>query len=132
MALAIYAGDDREVCHDTRSWLRRSRSALKAGYLIEAAGLLQQGVRVFLEADLAYWDVRPANRSLVEMAKAILLSGHATRDSYAVLVEAIAYTNSVIRCEVTSGDVAGFLNSQIRIMESFCDGTVYLDERSQA
>ena len=135
MSLAIFAGEriDRDpVSHDTRVWLRRSKSAIKAGYLIEGAALLQMGIRVFLEADLTYWHVRPKNRSLVEMSKAIWLSGNATRDSYAILLEVIAYTSGVIRCEPKGDDVEAHLLNQILIMHSFCNGTVYLNEGSQS
>ena len=135
MSLAIYAGEriDRDpVSHDTRVWLRRSKSAIKAGYLIEGAALLQMGIRVFLEADLKYWDLRPKNRSLVELAKAIWLSGNASRDSYAILLEVIAYTGGVIRCVPKDGDVGGFLLNEILILHSFCDGTIYLNEGSQS
>jgi hypothetical protein len=135
MSLAIYVDEriDRDpVYHDTRQWLRRSKSAIKAGYLIEGAALLQMGIRVFLEADLKYWDVRPKHRSLVEMAKAIWVAGHASRDAYAVLIEVVAYTNAVIRCEPKAGDVVGYLLNQVSIMHSFCNGTVYLNERSQS
>lgn len=135
MSLAIYAGDriDRDpVYHDTRVWLRHSKAAIKAGYLIEGAALLQKGVRVFLEADLEYWNLRPKRRNLVEMAKAIWLAGHATRDAYSVLLGVISYTNSVIRCELNEGDVESFLLSNVLVMHSFCNGSVYLNERSQS
>ena len=135
MSLAIYAGDaiDRDpVTHDTRDWLRRSKSAIKAGYLIEGAALLQKGVRVFLDADLDYWGVRPKGRSLVEMAKAIWLAGHATRDSYAVLASIISEAENVVRCRPTEGDAKQMLLSGVQVMDSFCNGSVYLNEGSQS
>ncbi len=131
MALALYAGDDLEVCHDTRTWLRQGKSAIEGGYLIEGAALLQRAVREFLQADCDYWGV-PRHRTLIGMAKSLYRAEQVTPDSYAVLSGIISTCNRVVRCEPRRCEDESHLKACLLAMHSFCDGTAYLDERSQA
>jgi len=111
------------VIHNARTWLYRSHDALEAGYQIEAAALLLEGIRIFLKADAAYWGVVPRDERPINLAKALRKAGQL--EDYPLLGLIIGVCNDALRCKATEAAQIAFA---LRMMHSFCDGTRYLIE----
>jgi hypothetical protein len=116
------------VIHNARVWLYRSQDALDAGYLIEAGALLLEGIRIFLTADAEYWGVLPRDGRPASLAKALRKAGKLEGDAYPWIGGIIGLCKQTLRCQRLH---EGEIETALRIMHDFCNGTTYLIEADQ-